>query len=107
DVPIVDTGAAAPHAPDVDELGEMADGSDPAADDDAGDEAARRAAATEAARSAPSTVAANIDALRKKGFARLLVDDRAVAFDDIDPKLLTDRSMLQVVVDRVQVGAED
>jgi excinuclease ABC subunit A len=52
-------------------------------------------------------VRATIDALRKKGFARLLVDNRAVAFDDVDPAALTDRSMLKVVVDRVQLTNED
>src|SRR5207244_6217166 len=52
-------------------------------------------------------VVATINALRKKGFARLLVDGRAVAFDDIDPASLADRSMLQVVVDRLQLSDED
>ena len=54
-----------------------------------------------------SAVRATIDALRKKGFARLLIDNRAVAFDDVDPAALTDRSMLKVVVDRVQLTNED
>ncbi len=55
----------------------------------------------------PATIAANIEALRKKGFARLLVDNRAVAFDEIDPKTLSDRTQLQVVVDRVQIGGDE
>jgi excinuclease ABC subunit A len=45
--------------------------------------------------------------LRKKGFARLLIDGRAVGLDDVDPSTLKDRSVLQIVVDRVQLSAED
>ena len=52
-------------------------------------------------------IAAAIAALRKKGFARLLIGDRAVAFDDVEPASLSDRSMLKVVVDRVQLNGED
>jgi excinuclease ABC subunit A len=48
-----------------------------------------------------------IDALRKKGFARLLIGSRAVAFDDVDPATLADAATLRVVVDRVQLGSED
>jgi len=57
---------------------------------------------------------ATIDALRRKGFGRLLVDDRAVAFDDLDLENgqlasragkvpVTDRSVLRVVVDRLKI----
>ena len=52
-------------------------------------------------------VATTIAALRKKGFARLLIDDRAVAFDDVEPAAVTDRSVLRVVVDRVQLNGVD
>ena len=48
-------------------------------------------------------IAETIEALRRKGFGRLLVDGRAVAFDDVDPAALAGRTMLQVVVDRVQI----
>ena len=59
-------------------------------------------------RQAQSTaVAATIETLRKKGFGRLLVDGRAVAFDDVDPATLVGRTTLQVVVDRLQIGGED
>jgi excinuclease ABC subunit A len=51
-------------------------------------------------------VAATIDALRKKGFQRLLVDGQAIGFDEVDPKLLADRTTLEVIVDRVKVDAE-
>ncbi len=62
-----------------------------------------------------SPVAATIDALRKKGFGRLLVGDRPVAFEDLvasdgtlvaDSGLAADASLLRVVVDRVVVRGE-
>ncbi len=42
-----------------------------------------------------------------KGFGRLLVDGRAVSFDDVDAKVLAGKPVLQVVVDRLQLGGED
>ncbi len=54
-----------------------------------------------------ASVASVIADLRKKGFGRLLVDGRAVAFDDVDPAALANRPMLQVLVDRLQLGGED
>ena len=50
-------------------------------------------------------IVASLDALRKKGFGRLLVDDQVVAFDDIDPASMAGRLELRVVVDRVQIEA--
>jgi len=49
-------------------------------------------------------IAATMDGLRKKGFGRLLVDDQAVPFDDIDPASLAGRAELRVVVDRITIG---
>ena len=51
-------------------------------------------------------VEAAIGSLRKKGFGRLIIDGRAVGFDDIDPAALADRTSLDVVVDRLQVGPD-
>jgi excinuclease ABC subunit A len=63
--------------------------------------------ASSSAGASATAVAATIAALRKKGFARLLVDGRAVSFDDVDPSTASDRSTLHVVVDRLQLGGED
>ena len=73
---------------------------------DAGAASARDASSTgvEGGRQTPVTAA--IGALRKKGFGRLIIDGRAVGFDDVDPGVLADRTGLQVVVDRLQVGPD-
>ncbi len=55
---------------------------------------------------AQSPIEVAIAALRKKGFGRVVVDDRAVRLDDVDPGALVDRAALQVVVDRLQVGPD-
>ena len=51
-------------------------------------------------------VAGAIEGLRRKGFGRLLVDGRAVSFDDLDPARLAGRLAIQVVVDRIKIGAD-
>src|SRR4029453_8357644 len=51
-------------------------------------------------------VAATIDALRKKGFQRLLLDGQAVGFDDLAPKALADRATLEGIVHLLKVDAE-
>jgi len=96
DLPVVETSVAT-DSPEVDELTEVPDGDVAVAD----------------ARVRPH-VTANTDAitaalanLRKKGFARLLVDGRAVTIDDVAPASIADRSMLQVVVDRLQVNGDE
>jgi excinuclease ABC subunit A len=53
-----------------------------------------------------AAVATTIATLRKKGFGRLLVEDHPVAFDDLDPVSLAGRSVLQVLVDRIQLGGD-
>ena len=49
-------------------------------------------------------VTATLDVLRRKGFGRILIDERAaVSFDDVEVSLLRDQTVLQVVVDRLEV----
>ena len=108
DLPIVETSRLAiDGAPEVDELSE-------APDEAALDEPKRSPLPLTAgiAGKSPnnggaSAVTAAIDTLRKKGFGRLLAEGRPVAFDDVDVAMLAGRPVLQVVVDRVQIGGED
>jgi len=52
------------------------------------------------------SVTATLNTLRKKGFHRLFVDGDAIVLDDVDPASLTDRPMLQVIVDRVKIEGD-
>jgi excinuclease ABC subunit A len=47
-----------------------------------------------------------LDALRRKGFGRLLIGGHAVSIDDVDPATLGDRPTLSVVVDRLRVEGD-
>jgi excinuclease ABC subunit A len=47
-----------------------------------------------------------IRSLARRGFRRLLIDGRAVSLDDVDAALLAGRTMVEVVVDRVQIDEE-
>jgi len=87
-----------PDAPDRDLFAGVPSPSDPQAN---GGRAAKADARSEQA------VAATLAGLRKKGFARLLVDGTAVAIDDVSPSTLRDRPVLQVVIDRVQISGDD
>ena len=51
-------------------------------------------------------VAGALEALRRKGFGRLLVDGEVVSFDNLEPARLADRSVLHVIVDRIVVGPD-
>ncbi len=95
DLPIVVTAplASAEVSDTVDEVQEQADETD----ENGGTVASTSAAASAAA------VSSLIDTLRRKGFGRLLVDGRAVPFDDVDRVQAGGSGTLQVVVDRVQV----
>ena len=46
------------------------------------------------------------DALRRKGFRRLIVDGQAKSLDDIDVAALEGQATLRVVVDRIKVGPD-
>ncbi len=101
DVPVVETTplGSAEGPQEVDELSEASF----AAFDDVPDEANP----TDSTNASAAAIAATIENLRRKGFGRLLFDDRATPFDDVNPAALAGRGTLQVVVDRVQLGDED
>jgi excinuclease ABC subunit A len=118
DLPVVDVSVPIVETIEVDELAEQSDddnGTRPGAPDrdlfaavppaaereQNGNRAARADARSEQA------VVSTLAALRKKGFARLLIDGAAVTIDDVAPATLRDRPMLQVVVDRLQIAGED
>ena len=51
-------------------------------------------------------ITATLDALRRKGFGRILVGGRAVALDDVDPAGLRRHPVLPVVVDRLRIEGD-
>ncbi|MEP7307506.1 MAG: excinuclease ABC subunit UvrA [Acidobacteriota bacterium] len=115
DVPVVDTSSAGSDAREVDELDEAGDetGDAPpdlsAAPETTGAIAAGEALGRDTPAASGALVIAAIETLRRKGFRRLLIDHRAVSFEDVDPAALLPRSVLQVVVDRLQLdgGSND
>jgi excinuclease ABC subunit A len=47
-----------------------------------------------------------LNTLQRRGFGRLLVDGRAIAFDEIDRAALRDRATLDVIVDRLRIEGD-
>jgi excinuclease ABC subunit A len=76
------------------------------ADNDDELEAADEVDVPQPARGATSAAVQTLDALRRRGFGRLLIDGQAIAFDQIDPATLADRNVLQVVVDRLRIEGD-
>jgi excinuclease ABC subunit A len=96
EMPVLTSGqmAAAPETPEVDEEKEA-------------DDAVEEAAAPQLP--LPNLVDAigeTLTTLRRKGFGRLLVGDRTVSLEDVDPAALRDRATLQVIVDRIKVDGD-
>ena len=60
----------------------------------------------EPARNGVDEIGETINGLRRRGFGRLLVDGRAVAFEEIDVAALGTRATLEVVVDRVRIEGD-
>jgi len=86
EIPVVSIPAATPSS--ADENG----------DDDSED--------LEPARNGVDGIGETINGLRRRGFGRLLVDGRAVAFEEIDVASLGTRATLEVVVDRVRIEGD-
>jgi len=106
DLPVLEaTAAATADATDVvDEVQEQPEGSEATDEGSGGPRGSRGSRSSNS--NEVAAVAATIDGLKRKGFGRLLVDGRAIAFDEINAALFADRQVLQVVVDRVQVGSD-
>ena len=113
DLPVVDELVSSVETPEVDELSDVA-----AEDDKVGADPRVRPGADTRVRAGADTrvgpyetggsaITQTIASLRRKGFARLLIDGNAVALDDIDPASLRNRSVLQVIVDRIQLTGDD
>ena len=47
-----------------------------------------------------------LNLLRRRGFGRLLVENQAVALDEVDPGMLRGRAAIEVVVDRIRVDGD-
>jgi excinuclease ABC subunit A len=83
----------APPAPDADAVDEAVEGDDASADAVVAD---RRL----------DPITETVNTLRRRGFGRLLVDGRAVPFDEIDPVTLRGRTALEVIVDRLRIEGD-
>jgi excinuclease ABC subunit A len=101
DLPVLDVSVPGAESIEVDELAEQPEeDATPAEREPKGSRQAQ-------AERADQAVAATIAGLRKKGFARLLINGTAVGIEDVDPASLRDRAVVQVIVDRVQISGED
>jgi excinuclease ABC subunit A len=107
DLPVVDVSASSVERPEVDELSDIPDES--VGPDPRGRPAADARSKADARASEPSGGALEtaIASLRRKGFARLLIDGSAVSLDDLDPASMRNRTVLQVIVDRIALTGED
>jgi excinuclease ABC subunit A len=75
--------------------------------DDAADAGEDAELAADAAPARPvDPISETLEALRRRGYGRLLIDGRAVAFDEIDRAALRARSTLEVVVDRLRLEGD-
>ena len=91
EMPIV-AMAAELHVTDVDEA--------------AGEDAVEATGARPAKLAGADQIVETLNTLRRRGYGRLLLDGRAVAFDELDPAALRGRTSLEVVVDRLRIEGD-
>jgi excinuclease ABC subunit A len=58
------------------------------------------------ARNGVDGITETLNSLRRRGFGRLLIDGKAVTFEEIDAATLGSRTTLEVVVDRVRIDGD-
>src|ERR1700704_476235 len=64
------------------------------------------ASVTRPARNGFDPIAETLGGLQRRGYGRLLIDGRAVAFDEIDRAALKDQTTLDVIVDRLRIEGD-
>ena len=58
------------------------------------------------ARGSHAAVDETLNTLQRRGYGRVLVDGRAVTFDEVDRAALKDRTTLDVIVDRLRIDGD-
>ncbi len=64
------------------------------------------ATVTRPARNGFNPISETLDGLQRRGYGRVLVDGRAVTFDEIDRAALKDKTTLDVIVDRLRIEGD-
>ena len=81
-------------------------GNEAEAADDLFDSEDADATVTRPARNGFNPISETLDGLQRRGYGRVLVDGRAVTFDEIDRAALKDKTTLDVIVDRLRIEGD-